>query len=55
MEEAKKAFDTALNGIKDSDRLKYIEHIFQIENREEKRKLINEYIAKLKSDYRNMK
>ena len=55
MEEAKKAFDTALNGIKDSDRLKYIERIFQIENREEKRKLINEYIAKLKSDYRNMK
>ncbi len=55
MEEAKKAFDIAVSGIKDGDRLKYIDHIFNMEDKEEKKKMISEYIKKLKSDYRNMK
>ena len=54
MEEAKKAFDIAVSGIKDGDRLKYIDHIFNMEDKEEKKKMISEYIKKLKSDYRNM-
>ena len=55
MVEAKKAFDIAVSGIKDGDRLKYIDHIFNMEDKEEKKKMISEYIKKLKSDYRNMK
>ena len=55
MVEARKAFDIAVNGIREGERIKNLEAIFMLDDKEEKKKLINEYIAKLKSDYRNMK
>ena len=50
-----KAFDIAVKGIRERVRIKNLEAIFMLDDKEEKKKLINEYIAKLKSDYRNMK
>jgi len=53
--EAKKSFDIALEGVGESEMIKKIESIFAEENKNEKKKLIGEYIASLKVDYRNMK
>ena len=53
--EAKKAFDIALEGIGESERIKYINSIFETEDTARKKKVLDDYIADLKADYRNMK
>ena len=53
--EAKKAFDIALEGIGESERMKNINSIFETEDTARKKKFLGDYIADLKADYRNMK
>ena len=53
--EAKKAFDIALEGVGESERIKYINSIFETEDTARKKKVLDDYIADLKADYRNMK
>lgn len=55
MGDAGKSFDIALNGVREGERLKNIESIFQVEDRDLKKKMISDYIANLKADCRNMK
>lgn len=54
MEEARRSFEIALDCVGESERLKDVHAIFQVGDAAEKRKLINDRIAKLKEDYRNM-
>ncbi|WHE86154.1 tetratricopeptide repeat protein [Lachnoanaerobaculum gingivalis] len=53
--EAKKAFDIALEGVGESERMKNINSIFETEDTVRKKKILGDYIADLKADYRNMK
>ena len=53
--EAKKAFDIALEGVGESERIKNINSIFETEDTARKKKVLDDYIADLKADYRNMK
>ena len=53
--EAKKAFDIALEGVGESERIKNINSIFETEDTTRKKKVLDDYIADLKADYRNMK
>ncbi|MFC2470341.1 MAG: hypothetical protein ACFNVI_02875 [Lachnoanaerobaculum gingivalis] len=53
--EAKKAFDIALEGVGESERMKNINSIFEMEDTVRKKKVLGDYIAGLKADYRNMK
>ena len=53
--EAKKAFDIALEGVGESERMKNINSIFETEDTARKKKVLDDYIADLKADYRNMK
>lgn len=53
--EAKKAFDIALEGVGESERMKNINSIFETEYTARKKKVLGDYIAGLKADYRNMK
>ena len=54
LSEAGKAFDIAVDGVSESERVKNIESIFMVEDKDKKKKLIGEYITGLKTDYRNM-
>ena len=53
--EAKKAFDIALEGVGESERIKNVNSIFYMEDTARKKKVLGDYIADLKADYRNMK
>ena len=53
--EAGKAFDIALEGVGESERIKNVNSIFDMEDTARKKKVLGDYIADLKADYRNMK